>query len=194
MRKHEKLLLIDNYDSFTYNIVQYLGELGTETTVWRNDKFAMSDVEELAPEAIVISPGPGTPAQAGNTMEVIRRFGSRIPILGVCLGHQAIAQVYGGSVVPAGQVMHGRTSAVQHDGSGIFAGIPSPVTVTRYHSLVTEDIPDELSVNAWTEDDGQRVVMGLRHREYPVWGVQFHPESILSEQGREMLDNFLALR
>ncbi len=194
MRKHEKLLLIDNYDSFTYNIVQYLGELGTETTVWRNDKFAMSDVEELAPEAIVISPGPGTPAQAGNTMEVIRRFGSRIPILGVCLGHQAIAQVYGGSVVPAGQVMHGRTSAVQHDGSGIFAGIPSPVTVTRYHSLVTEDIPDELSVNAWTEDDGQRVVMGLRHREHPVWGVQFHPESILSEQGREMLDNFLALR
>lgn len=194
MRKHEKLLLIDNYDSFTYNIVQYLGELGTETTVWRNDKFAMSDVEELAPEAIVISPGPGTPAQAGNTMEVIRRFGSRIPILGVCLGHQAIAQVYGGSVVPAGQVMHGRTSAVQHDGSGIFTGIPSPVTVTRYHSLVTEDIPDELSVNAWTEDDGQRVVMGLRHREHPVWGVQFHPESILSEQGREMLDNFLALR
>lgn len=194
MRKHEKLLLIDNYDSFTYNIVQYLGELGTETTVWRNDKFAMSDVEELAPEAIVISPGPGTPVQAGNTMEVIRRFGSRIPILGVCLGHQAIAQVYGGSVVPAGQVMHGRTSAVQHDGSGIFTGIPSPVTVTRYHSLVTEDIPDELSVNAWTEDDGQRVVMGLRHREHPVWGVQFHPESILSEQGREMLDNFLALR
>src|SRR5690625_5070402 len=194
MRKHEKLLLIDNYDSFTYNIVQYLGELGTETTVWRNDKFAMSDVEELAPEAIVISPGPGTPAQAGNTMEVIRRFGSRIPILGVCLGHQAIAQVYGGSVVPAGQVMHGRTSAVQHDGSGIFTGIPSPVTVTRYHSLVTEDIPDELSVNAWTEDDGQRVVMGLRHREHPVWGVQFHPESILSEQGREMLDKFLALR
>ena len=194
MRKHEKLLLIDNYDSFTYNIVQYLGELGTETTVWRNDKFAMSDVEELAPEAIVISPGPGTPAQAGNTMEVIRRFGSRIPILGVCLGHQAIAQVYGGNVVPAGQVMHGRTSAVQHDGSGIFTGIPSPVTVTRYHSLVTEDIPDELSVNAWTEDDGQRVVMGLRHREHPVWGVQFHPESILSEQGREMLDNFLALR
>jgi|SRR5690625_279112 len=194
MRRHEKLLLIDNYDSFTYNIVQYLGELGTETTVWRNDKFGMGDVEELAPDAILISPGPGAPEGAGNTLEVIRRFGSRVPTLGICLGHQAIGQVYGASVVPARQPMHGKTSSIEHDGSGIFTGVPAPLTVTRYHSLVIEDIPDELNVNAWTEDDGRQVVMGVRHRDYPVWGVQFHPESILSERGREMLSNFLTLQ
>jgi anthranilate synthase component 2 len=161
-------------------------------TVWRNDRFDLSDVERLAPDAVLVSPGPCTPREAGVSVDLIRRFGAELPILGVCLGHQAIAEAYGGAVVRAGQVMHGKTSAVSHDGSGVFAGLPDPLTATRYHSLVVEALPEELVVNAWVVEGGERVVMGLRHQEHPVWGVQFHPESILTQSGHEMLRNFLA--
>jgi len=185
------VLVIDNYDSFTYNLVQYLGELGAEPVVWRNDAFELDEVARLAPAGVVVSPGPCTPSEAGLSVDVIRRYGPSLPILGVCLGHQAIGAAYGARVVRAGRLMHGKVSPVEHDGSGVFQGLPSPLTATRYHSLVITDLPDALIVNAWSHDDGERVVMGVRHREHPVWGVQFHPESILTGCGHDLLRNFL---
>lgn len=187
------MLVIDNYDSFTYNLVQYLCELGADVTVWRNDTFTVQDVEDLSPGRIVISPGPCTPAEAGMSVQVVRELGHRVPLLGVCLGHQAVGAAYGANVVKARRIMHGKTSPIDHDGSGVFTGLPLPVTATRYHSLVVEDVPDTLVVNATVEEDGTRVVMGVRHREHPVWGVQFHPESVLTESGHAMLRNFMAL-
>ena len=186
-----RVLLVDNYDSFTYNLYQYLGELGAETTVVRNDEISVDAALASAPERIVISPGPGTPDQAGITLELIRRSDGRIPLLGVCLGHQALGQAYGGRVVRAEKLMHGKTSEIRHDGRTVFAGLSSPFTATRYHSLVVarDSVPECLEVSAWT-DDG--VVMGLRHRERPVEGVQFHPESILTRAGKQLLANFLA--
>ncbi len=186
-----RVLVVDNYDSFTYNLVQYLGELGAEPVVWRNDAFELDEVARLGPAGIVVSPGPCTPAEAGLSVELIRRYGSEVPILGVCLGHQAIGAAYGARVVRAQRIMHGKTSRIEHDGSGVFQGLPSPVPATRYHSLVIEDLPDVLQVNAWCYDDGERVVMGVVHREHPVWGVQFHPESILTDTGHAMLTRFL---
>ena len=189
------LLMIDNYDSFTFNLVQYLQALGAEVAVVRNDALSVDDIERAAPERIVISPGPCTPDQAGVSLEVVRRLGSRIPILGVCLGHQAIGQAYGGDVVRAKSIMHGKTSRIRHRGDGVFAGLPDGYEATRYHSLVVarDSVPDCLEVTAWTEgaDGGFDEVMGLRHREHPVEGVQFHPESILSEHGHALLQNFL---
>jgi len=184
------ILVIDNYDSFTYNLVQYLGELGATMHVARNDALTVEDVEGLAPEGIVISPGPGNPDAAGISLELIRRFHSRVPILGVCLGHQAIGQAFGGTVARAPRQMHGKTSAITHDGRGVFLGLPAGFEATRYHSLVVleSDLPGELEVSARAED-GQ--IMGLRHRRYPVEGVQFHPESILTGQGKALLGNFL---
>jgi anthranilate synthase component 2 len=184
------VLMIDNYDSFTYNLVQYLGELGVEVTVVRNDEASVDEVERMRPEKIVISPGPCTPNEAGISLEAIRDLGGRIPILGVCLGHQAIGQAYGGKVVHAKTLMHGKTSPIHHAGAGVFRGLPSPFTATRYHSLAVEraGLPDCLEVTAWTED-GE--IMGLRHRTLAVEGVQFHPESILTEHGHAMLKNFL---
>lgn len=187
------ILLIDNYDSFTYNIVQYLAELGAEVVVHRNDALTLADIEQLAPAGIVISPGPGTPDDAGISLAVIERFAGQVPILGVCLGEQSIAQVFGGQVVRAPYLMHGRTSEIHHDGRGVFAELPNPFTATRYHSLVVdrESLPDCLEISAWTEDG---LIMGLRHRHLPgVEGVQFHPESILTEAGKPLLGNFLAL-
>jgi len=186
-----RILMIDNYDSFTFNLVQYLGELGAETTVWRNDGFALADVAAFAPDGIVVSPGPCTPSEAGHSVALIERYSGRYPILGVCLGHQAIGQAFGAAVVRAATIMHGKTSPVEHDGSGVYAGLPTPVTATRYHSLVVEALPPSLIVNAWTDDPTGRVVMGVRHAEHPTWGVQFHPESILTETGHAMLANFL---
>ena len=189
------LLVLDNYDSFTFNLVQYLQALGAEVAVVRNDALSVDDIERAAPERIVISPGPCTPDQAGVSLEVVRRLGSRIPILGVCLGHQAIGQAYGGDVVRAKSIMHGKTSRIRHRGDGVFAGLPDGYEATRYHSLVVsrESVPDCLEVTAWTEDAGGAFdeVMGLRHRVHPVEGVQFHPESILSEHGHALLQNFL---
>ena len=189
------ILMIDNYDSFTFNLVQYLGELGAEVVVHRNDRITPEQVAELDPAGIVISPGPCTPNEAGVSLEVIRRFAGQIPILGVCLGHQAIGQVFGGRVVRAREIMHGKTSPVHHTGQGVFAGLANPLEATRYHSLVVEaaSLPDCLEVTAWTErEDGSRdEIMGLRHRELDVEGVQFHPESILTRQGHALLDNFL---
>jgi anthranilate synthase component 2 len=184
------LLMIDNYDSFTYNLVQYVGELGADVLVQRNDAITLDQVEAWAPERIVISPGPCTPAEAGISVPLIRRFAGRIPILGVCLGHQAIGEAFGGRIVRAARVMHGKLDAVTHDGRGVFAGIPSPVTVTRYHSLAIErtTLPACLDVSATTAD-GE--IMGVRHREHAVEGVQFHPEAILTEHGHAMLRNFL---
>jgi anthranilate synthase/aminodeoxychorismate synthase-like glutamine amidotransferase len=184
------LLLIDNYDSFTYNLYQYFCELGQEVRVARNDRLTLDDVELLAPERIVVSPGPSTPDHAGVSNEMFRCFGSRIPMLGVCLGHQCLGQVYGGKVVRAGRVMHGKTSPVHHDGKGLFRGLPSPFNAVRYHSLLVERVtlPAELEISAWTEDG---TVMGLRHRRLPVAGIQFHPESFMTEYGREILTNFL---
>jgi anthranilate synthase/aminodeoxychorismate synthase-like glutamine amidotransferase len=188
------LLVIDNYDSFTYNLVQYFGELGETPIVRRNDAVTVEEVGEMRPEAIVLSPGPCTPAEAGVTVPVIRRWGATIPTLGVCLGHQAIGEAYGGRVVRAGRVMHGKTSAITHDGSPLFDGLPSPMTVMRYHSLVVErgSLPDNLVVSAVAADDPDEI-HAMRHREHPVWGVQFHPESILTEGGKRILQNFLAL-
>ncbi len=185
------LLIIDNYDSFTYNLVQYLGELGQEVRVARNDQITLDEIERLAPERIVISPGPCTPNEAGISLDLIMRFGEHIPLLGVCLGHQSIGQAFGGRVVRAGRVMHGKTSAIVHKGAGVFRGLPSPFTATRYHSLVVaqDDLPECLEVTAVSEDDGE--IMGLRHKWWPVEGVQFHPESILSEHGHALLENFL---
>ncbi len=187
------ILVIDNYDSFTYNLVQYLGELGAEPEVVRNDAVDMSGISAMRPERIVISPGPGTPDDAGISLEVIRGLGSGIPILGVCLGHQAIGQAFGATVARARRQMHGKTSAVEHDGRGVFRGVPSPFSATRYHSLavLADTVPEDLEISA-RADDGE--VMGLRHRRWPVEGVQFHPESILTEHGKILLANFLGLR
>ncbi|MCE5272278.1 aminodeoxychorismate/anthranilate synthase component II [bacterium] len=184
------ILVIDNYDSFTYNLVQYLGELGAELTVHRNDRITVDQVEALAPGGIVISPGPGTPEDAGISLELLRRLGPRIPVLGVCLGHQAIGQAFGGRVIGAPTLMHGKTSLVSHDGSPLYEGLSNPFEATRYHSLVVEreTLPDCLSVTSWTADG---IIMGLRHRQHPVEGIQFHPESILTFEGKKMLANFL---
>ena len=189
------LLMIDNYDSFTFNLVQYFQQLGAEVKVVRNDALTVDQIAALAPERIVISPGPGTPDEAGVSLRVIEQLGPRIPVLGVCLGHQSIGQVYGGHVIRAGNIMHGKTSPIRHEGKGVFAGLPDGYTATRYHSLVVDKdrLPDALEVTAWTENDDGSIeeVMGLRHREYPVEGVQFHPESILTEHGHALLKNFL---
>lgn len=189
----KKILVVDNYDSFTYNLVQYLGELGADVTVWRNDQFSLEDVKTLKPDGIVVSPGPCTPLEAGHSVEVIKQFGPQIPTLGVCLGHQSIGQAFGARVVRAKNLMHGKTSSIAHDGSGVFSGLPNDFTATRYHSLVIEDLPDVLEVNAWVDEAGSRTVMGVRHRDYPVHGVQFHPESALTQHGHTMLENFLKL-
>ena len=186
------LLVIDNYDSFTYNLVQYFGELGADPVVKRNDAVTADEVERMRPDKIVISPGPGTPADAGISRGLIRRFGPKLPILGVCLGHQSIGEVYGGKVVRAERLMHGKTSPIRHDGKGVFAGLPNPFEATRYHSLLVEkkSVPACLEVTA---DTAEGEIMGLRHREFPVHGVQFHPESILSKEGKDLLANFLKM-
>ncbi|MGI8510978.1 MAG: anthranilate synthase component II [Gemmatimonadaceae bacterium] len=188
------ILVIDNYDSFTYNLVQYLGELGAEVVVRRNDAMPAAAVADMAPQAIVLSPGPKTPAEAGITLDVIRDFGASIPILGVCLGHQAIGAAYGGQVVRAGRLMHGKTSFIRHNGDGIFRDVPDPVNVMRYHSLTVEraSLPPELEVIAWSDEDDTEV-HALRHRTHRVWGVQFHPESVLTQNGKQVLQNFLEL-
>ncbi len=189
------LLMIDNYDSFTYNIVQYLGELGADVQVFRNDALTLADIEAMAPEKIVISPGPCTPNEAGISVATITHFAGKIPLLGICLGHQSIGQAYGGKVVRAHSVMHGKLSQMHHAGKGVFSGLPSPFTATRYHSLVIEkaSLPDCLEMTAWTqkEDGSIDEIMGVRHRTLAVEGVQFHPESILSEHGHQLLKNFL---
>jgi anthranilate synthase component II len=186
-----RVLVIDNYDSFVYNLVQYLGELGAEPLVHRHDELTLDEIEALDPDAVLISPGPGRPEDAGLSNDVIRHFAGRRPVLGVCLGHQCIGEVYGADVVRAPEIMHGKTSLIRHTGVGVFAGLPSPLEATRYHSLVVDrdSVPAELEVTAWT-DDG--TVMGLRHREHPVEGVQFHPESVLTAAGHDLLRNFLA--
>jgi anthranilate synthase/aminodeoxychorismate synthase-like glutamine amidotransferase len=188
------VFVLDNYDSFTYNLVQYLGELGAEVIVRRNDQVSVGEVEAMHPERIVVSPGPCTPSEAGISIDVFRHFTGRMPILGVCLGHQALGAAFGGKVVRASHLMHGKTSPVEHDGRSVFRDLPSPFTATRYHSLVVErtDLPAELEVSAWTsEPDGARTIMGLRHRKFPVEGVQFHPESVLTGEGKRLLANFL---
>jgi anthranilate synthase component II len=189
------LLMIDNYDSFTYNVVQYLAELGADVVVHRNDEISLAEIERLEPESIVISPGPCTPTEAGISMDVVRRFGGRIPILGVCLGHQCIGAVFGGDVVRARQVMHGKTSMIHHANVGVFDGLPMPFEATRYHSLIVkrETLPECLEVTAWTQNEDGSVdeIMGLRHRTLAIEGVQFHPESILTECGHDLLRNFL---
>jgi len=189
------IVMIDNYDSFTYNLVQYLGELGAEVQVYRNDQISVDGVAALKPERIVLSPGPCTPNEAGICLELIERLKGRLPILGVCLGHQAIGQAFGGKVVRARQVMHGKTSPIHHEGKGVFTGLPSPFTATRYHSLIVEraSLPADFQVTAWTqhEDGSMDEIMGLRHKTLPIEGVQFHPESILTEHGHDMLKNFL---
>ena len=188
------ILVIDNYDSFTFNLVQYLGELGAETIVRRNDEITVDDIGTLAPQAVVISPGPCAPAQAGISVPVVRRWGSTIPTLGVCLGHQAIGEAYGGRVIRAARVMHGKTSLVAHDGRGLFKGLPNPMQVMRYHSLIIESdsLPDELTILARAQDAPSEI-HAVRHREHPVWGVQFHPESIMTPDGKALLKNFLEL-
>ncbi|MYF48536.1 MAG: aminodeoxychorismate/anthranilate synthase component II [Gammaproteobacteria bacterium] len=190
------LLLIDNYDSFTYNVAQYLGELGAEVAVHRNDEISLAEVEAMAPERIVLSPGPCTPNEAGVCLDVVRAFGPRLPLLGICLGHQCIGQAFGGDVVRAEAVMHGKTSLVHHEGEGLFAGLPAPLQATRYHSLVVarDSLPSCLEMTAWTERDGAvHELMGCRHRQFPIEGVQFHPESIFTESGHDLLRNFLNL-
>ena len=184
------LLLIDNYDSFTYNLFQYSSELGKEVVVVRNDKTSLKQIKQMKPQRIIISPGPGTPLKAGISNDIIRHFGSRLPILGVCLGHQCIGYSYGGKIVRAKEIMHGKSSLIHHTGQGMFSGLPSPFSAIRYHSLVVERnrLPDCLEVTAWT-DDG--TIMALRHRQYPVEGVQFHPESFMTKAGKDMLKNFL---
>jgi len=186
------LLMIDNYDSFTYNLVQYFGQLGEDVAVHRNDRITLDEIEALAPERIVVSPGPCSPSEAGISVAAIRRFAGRIPLLGVCLGHQAIGAAFGGNVVRSISLMHGKTSPILHDGKGLFKGLPNPFEATRYHSLIVErsTLPDCLEVTAWVEN-GE--IMGLAHRELPIWGVQFHPESILTVGGMELLRNFLEM-
>jgi anthranilate synthase/aminodeoxychorismate synthase-like glutamine amidotransferase len=190
------VFVLDNYDSFTYNLVQYIGELGAEVKVRRNDQVAIKEVEKMCPERIVISPGPCTPREAGISIELIRHFVGKVPVLGVCLGHQAIGEAFGGCVVRAPHLMHGKTSSVVHDNKTVFQGLPMPMTATRYHSLIVEekDLPAELEVSAWTtEKDGSRTIMGLRHRRYKVEGVQFHPESVLTDAGKRLVANFMTL-
>jgi anthranilate synthase/aminodeoxychorismate synthase-like glutamine amidotransferase len=190
------IFVLDNYDSFTYNLVQYLGELGAEVEVYRNDELTVEEVEALKPERILLSPGPCTPSEAGILVPLIRHMAGKAPILGVCLGHQAIGEAFGGKVVRAQQLMHGKTSQVAHDGKGIFAGLATPLTCTRYHSLIVEEdsLPAELMITARTPaKDGGSVIMGLRHRSLPIEGVQFHPESVLTEGGHQMIRNFLGM-
>ncbi|MBI4500859.1 MAG: aminodeoxychorismate/anthranilate synthase component II [Gemmatimonadetes bacterium] len=190
------ILVIDNYDSFTYNLVQYFGELGADPRVYRNDEITLEEIERLRPAAIVISPGPGTPADAGISVPLIRRCFERLPILGVCLGHQALAEAFGGAVVRADRLMHGKTSPVEHTGAGIFQDVPSPVTAMRYHSLVVDpaSVPSQLEVTAWAADRPRGAeIMGLQHRSHPVFGVQFHPESVGTEVGKSLIRNFLQI-
>jgi anthranilate synthase/aminodeoxychorismate synthase-like glutamine amidotransferase len=190
------VFVLDNYDSFTYNLIQYLGELGAEVVVRRNDQTTVGEIEAMRPERILISPGPCTPQDAGISIDLIRHFAGKVPLLGVCLGHQALGAAFGGKVVRAKNLMHGKTSEVEHDGETIFRGLSSPMTATRYHSLIVEEnsLPEELTVSAWTTDkDGSRVIMGLRHRQFPVEGVQFHPESVLTDQGKKLVKNFLSV-
>lgn len=192
------VLMIDNFDSFTFNLVQYLGELGADVVVKRNDELSIADIEAMAPERIMISPGPCTPNEAGISMDVIKHFAGKLPILGVCLGHQSIGQVFGGKIVHAGKIMHGKTSPMHHSDKGVFAGLPTPYEATRYHSLVIEkeSLPDCLEMTCWTEtEDGQlEEIMGVRHKELAIEGVQFHPESILTEHGHALLKNFLEMK
>jgi anthranilate synthase/aminodeoxychorismate synthase-like glutamine amidotransferase len=190
------IFVLDNYDSFTYNLVQYIGELGAEVEVGRNDQVTVGQVESMRPEKIVISPGPCTPREAGISIALIRHFAGKVPVLGVCLGHQAIGEAFGGRVARAAHLMHGKTSPVMHDNRTVFQGLPMPMTATRYHSLIVEekDLPAELEVSAWTtEKDGTRTIMGLRHRHCAVEGVQFHPESVLTDAGKKLVANFLSL-
>jgi anthranilate synthase/aminodeoxychorismate synthase-like glutamine amidotransferase len=190
------VFVLDNYDSFTYNLVQYLGELGAQVTVARNDQTTVAEIGAQNPSHILVSPGPCTPQEAGISIDVIRHFAGKIPLLGVCLGHQAIGAAFGGQVVRAPNLMHGKTSSVEHDGKSIFRDIPSPMTATRYHSLIVAEkgLPADLEISATCRDrDGSRVIMGLRHRKFPVEGVQFHPESVLTDQGKQLVRNFLAL-
>jgi anthranilate synthase/aminodeoxychorismate synthase-like glutamine amidotransferase len=188
------VFVLDNYDSFTYNLVQYLGEMGARIEVRRNDDVTIAQIEEMHPDRILISPGPCTPQEAGISVELIRHFAGKVPLLGVCLGHQAIGAAFGGEVVRAKNLMHGKTSKVEHDGKTIFQGLASPMTATRYHSLVVSEknLPADLEVSAWTSDkDGTRVIMGLRHKNFPIEGVQFHPESVLTDEGKKLVRNFL---
>jgi para-aminobenzoate synthetase component II len=190
------VFVLDNYDSFTYNLVQYMGELGAEMAVHRNDELTLEEIEALRPERIVLSPGPCTPQEAGLSIPLIQHFAGKVPILGVCLGHQAIGAAFGGNVVRAPRLMHGKTSEVEHDGQGVFAGLPSPMTCTRYHSLIVaeEGLPAELVISARAKDgNGKETIMGLRHRRFPVEGVQFHPESVLTVSGKRLIQNFLSL-
>jgi anthranilate synthase/aminodeoxychorismate synthase-like glutamine amidotransferase len=190
------VFVLDNYDSFTYNLVQYVGELGAEVEVRRNDQVTVAELEAMGPERIIVSPGPCTPHEAGISIDLIRHFTGKIPVLGVCLGHQAIGEAFGGRVVRAAHIMHGKTSVVVHDNRTVFQGLPMPMTATRYHSLIVEEknLPRELEVSAWTtEKDGSRTIMGLRHRQYPVEGVQFHPESVLTDAGKKLVANFLSI-
>jgi anthranilate synthase/aminodeoxychorismate synthase-like glutamine amidotransferase len=190
------IFVLDNYDSFTYNLVQYLGELGAKIEVRRNDQITVEEIEALEPERIVVSPGPCTPAEAGISIKVIQHFAGKVPVLGVCLGHQAIGEAFGGKVVRAKHLMHGKTSQVEHDGKTIFHGMRSPMTATRYHSLIVRerDLPEELEVSARTQDaDGNSVIMGLRHKRFAVEGVQFHPESVLTSDGKQLIKNFLEI-
>jgi anthranilate synthase/aminodeoxychorismate synthase-like glutamine amidotransferase len=188
------VFVLDNYDSFTYNLVQYLGELGADVEVRRNDQVTVAEVEVMRPERIVLSPGPCTPQDAGVSIELVRHFAGKVPVLGVCLGHQAIAAAFGGKVVRAANLMHGKTSQVQHDGRTIFGDLPSPMTATRYHSLIVQEkeLPADLEISAsTTERDGSRTIMGLRHKKFPIEGVQFHPESVLTSAGKKLVENFL---
>lgn len=189
------LLVLDNYDSFTFNLVQFLGELGADPIVVRNDECTVDEIRDRRPSRIVVSPGPCTPREAGISVELVRALGPEIPILGVCLGHQAIGEAYGGRTVRARRVMHGKTDPIEHTGVGLFEGLPSPLTVTRYHSLVTdpEALPEVLEPVAWSREDGETEIQAVRHRRFPVWGVQFHPESLFSQDGKRLLANFLAM-
>jgi anthranilate synthase/aminodeoxychorismate synthase-like glutamine amidotransferase len=190
------VFVLDNYDSFTYNLVQYLGELGAEVVVRRNDEVTVAEIDSMRPERILLSPGPCTPQEAGISIEVVRHFAGKVPVLGVCLGHQAIGAAFGGEIVRAPKLMHGKTSEVQHDGKTIFKDLPSPMTATRYHSLIVQEIglPEDLEISAYTtENGGTRVIMGLRHKRFPVEGVQFHPESVLTGEGKKLIENFLRI-
>jgi anthranilate synthase/aminodeoxychorismate synthase-like glutamine amidotransferase len=190
------VFVLDNYDSFTYNLVQYIGELGAEVEVRRNNRITVEEIEAMNPDHIVVSPGPCTPHEAGISIDLIRHFTGKVPVLGVCLGHQAIGEAFGGHIVRAPHLMHGKTSAVVHDNKTVFRGLPMPMTATRYHSLIVQEgaLPPELEISAWTtEKDGTRTIMGLRHKQYPIEGVQFHPESVLTDSGKKLVENFLSI-